>query len=338
MNIAKFSQPQRAKIEQSSVCTVLHSIAVMNGEYIHTRYTHSISQFALKSTMRLLQKYEGESNTTTCTNSSSNNKRRRKEEIKNVVSSSSRATTHNKVSALLILFMISILAFHIPMTSGLESKNNNNNNNNGSKSKNNKKKKKKNKGAHNRKQKQKQKVQRKAIVNGWSVNDVEKERFQFTTSIQYGSTHLCGGSLIAPDVVLSAAHCFHHMDGISIGDDDNDDDNNGDIRFLRVTVGEVSLFKVYYHGMPNSSIRCLLCSFIHPSIHILPIYDTHCTLLLHTMAYDDNSSTCKMKRMGANHFPQTRYTCIRNTERLTLALALALTLTHFSNRMLRFSK
>ena len=254
----------------------------------YIRYTHSISQFALKSTMRLLQKYEGESNTTTCTTNSSssntksnnntksstNNKRRRKEEIKNDVSSSSRATTHNKVSALLILFMISILAFHIPMTSGLESKNNNNNNNNGSKSKNNNNKKKKNKGAHNRKQKQKQKqkVQRKAIVNGWSVNDVEKERFQFTTSIQYGSTHLCGGSLIAPDVVLSAAHCFHHMDGISLGDDDDDDgdgdgdnndnndgDNDGDIRFLRVTVGEVSLFKVYYHGMPNSSI--------HPFIH-----------------------------------------------------------------------
>jgi hypothetical protein len=295
MNIAKFSQPQRAKIEQSSVCTVLHSIAVMNGEYIHTRYTHSISQFALKSTMRLLQKYEGESNTTTCTNSSSsntksnnntksstNNKRRRKEEIKNVVSSSSRATTHNKVSALLILFMISILAFHIPMTSGLESKNNTNNNNNGSKSKNNKKKKKKNKGAHNRKQKekqkqkQKQKVQRKAIVNGWSVNDVEKERFQFTTSIQYGSTHLCGGSLIAPDVVLSAAHCFHHMDGISIGDDDNDDDNNGDIRFLRVTVGEVSLFKVYYHGMPNSSI--------HPFIfYQFMIHTAHCCCTLWRM-------------------------------------------------------
>ena len=307
--------------------------------------------------MRLLQKYEGESNTTTCTTNSSssntksnnntksstNNKRRRKEEIKNVVSSSSRATTHNKVSALLILFMISILAFHIPMTSGLESKNNNNNNNNGSKSKNNKKKK-KNKGAHNRKQKQKQKqkVQRKAIVNGWSVNDVEKERFQFTTSIQYGSTHLCGGSLIAPDIVLSAAHCFHHMDGISLGDDDDgddgddnnddDNDNDGDIRFLRVTVGEVSLFKVYYHGMPNSFIHPFIHSSIHPSIHILPIYDTHCTLLLHTMTYDDNSSTCKMKRMGANHFPQTRYTCIRNTERLALAL------THFSNRMLRFSK
>mmetsp|Transcript_11807 Transcript_11807/g.16879 ORF Transcript_11807/g.16879 Transcript_11807/m.16879 type:complete len:639 (-) Transcript_11807:1184-3100(-) len=42
------------------------------------------------------------------------------------------------------------------------------------------------------------------IING---NDATNGRYPYTVSLQSGNSHICGGSLIAPDVVLSAAHC-----------------------------------------------------------------------------------------------------------------------------------
>jgi len=36
-------------------------------------------------------------------------------------------------------------------------------------------------------------------------------RYQYTVSLQRDDDHFCGGSLIAPDVVLSAAHCKFYL-------------------------------------------------------------------------------------------------------------------------------
>jgi len=47
---------------------------------------------------------------------------------------------------------------------------------------------------------------RRTIVNGSTAG---KNEYQYASSIQLGSRHICGASLIAPDIILSAAHCFN---------------------------------------------------------------------------------------------------------------------------------
>lgn len=47
-------------------------------------------------------------------------------------------------------------------------------------------------------------LQESRIINGV---DADPTRYPYTVSLQDGSFHFCGGSLIAPDLVLSAAHC-----------------------------------------------------------------------------------------------------------------------------------
>jgi trypsin len=47
------------------------------------------------------------------------------------------------------------------------------------------------------------------IINGV---DAPEGRYPYTVSLDTGSYHFCGGSLIAPNVVLSAAHCYEPLD------------------------------------------------------------------------------------------------------------------------------
>ena len=79
---------------------------------------------------------------------------------------------------------------------------------------------------HERRQLRKNASRRKTILNGWTVNEKQRKRFEYTSSVQYGSSHICGASLIAPDIVLSAAHCFDRL-------------HRYDLSFLKVVVGEV---------------------------------------------------------------------------------------------------
>jgi trypsin len=46
------------------------------------------------------------------------------------------------------------------------------------------------------------------IINGV---DAPEGRYPYTVSLDTGAYHFCGGSLIAPNVVLSAAHCFEPL-------------------------------------------------------------------------------------------------------------------------------
>lgn len=49
------------------------------------------------------------------------------------------------------------------------------------------------------------------IING--VN-TPVGRYPYTVSLQLGERHFCGGSLVAPDIVLSAAHCAEGLNDI----------------------------------------------------------------------------------------------------------------------------
>ena len=42
------------------------------------------------------------------------------------------------------------------------------------------------------------------IINGVEVTD---KRYPYIASLQYAGSHFCGGTVIAPDIVLTAAHC-----------------------------------------------------------------------------------------------------------------------------------
>lgn len=49
------------------------------------------------------------------------------------------------------------------------------------------------------------------IINGVNAT---VDRYPYTASLQDGDFHFCGGSLVAPDIVLSAAHCAPGLNGI----------------------------------------------------------------------------------------------------------------------------
>jgi trypsin len=59
------------------------------------------------------------------------------------------------------------------------------------------------------------------IIGG---NEAQRGRYPYMVSLTYQYSHVCGGSLIADDMVLSAAHCSGFFDGIEIGRHDLSDD------------------------------------------------------------------------------------------------------------------
>lgn len=44
-----------------------------------------------------------------------------------------------------------------------------------------------------------------------------QSRYPYTVSLTYFGAHFCGGSLIAPDIVLSAAHCAGYSSSVEVG-------------------------------------------------------------------------------------------------------------------------
>jgi secreted trypsin-like serine protease len=52
------------------------------------------------------------------------------------------------------------------------------------------------------------------IIGG---GEAQKGRYSYIASLTKERTHVCGGSLIADDIILSAAHCGGHFDGVELG-------------------------------------------------------------------------------------------------------------------------
>ena len=104
--------------------------------------------------------------------------------------------------------------------------------------------------------------ERKAIVGG-IFSPVY--RYSYIVTLQYSSSsggtyHSCGGSLVAPDIVLSAAHCYKEYRGapiVIIGDHDFDNPNDGGEQFdsevlsihpnwdKRLIREDIMLFKIF---------------------------------------------------------------------------------------------
>lgn len=58
------------------------------------------------------------------------------------------------------------------------------------------------------------------IIGG---GEVKNGRYPYIASLTKERSHVCGGSLIADDIILSAAHCGGHFDGVDVGRHDLDD-------------------------------------------------------------------------------------------------------------------
>ena len=67
---------------------------------------------------------------------------------------------------------------------------------------------------------------RKSHVHGRIINgsNAKKGRYSYIVSLTLKGNHVCGGTLIAPDMILSAAHCSEYIDGASIGRHNVDDE------------------------------------------------------------------------------------------------------------------
>lgn len=91
---------------------------------------------------------------------------------------------------------------------------------------------------------------RNIIVNGITP---ERHRYPYVASLQYRRNHICGASLIAPDVILTAAHCVMQPDLI-----------NG----LRVIVGEYHL----QDHMDSGETFYITSVDIHPQFTVTNTY------------------------------------------------------------------
>mmetsp|Transcript_14259 Transcript_14259/g.29382 ORF Transcript_14259/g.29382 Transcript_14259/m.29382 type:complete len:928 (+) Transcript_14259:134-2917(+) len=70
------------------------------------------------------------------------------------------------------------------------------------------------------------------IINGESAPST---RYPYAVSLQYNRQHSCGASLVAPDIVLTAAHCSGMFLKATIGRYDLDDYTDSDFEVLGVT-------------------------------------------------------------------------------------------------------
>ena len=67
------------------------------------------------------------------------------------------------------------------------------------------------------------------IINGHTST---KGRYPYIVSLTYMGNHVCGGTLIAPDIVLSAAHCAKSFDGVLIGKHNAKDKTESNEHFI----------------------------------------------------------------------------------------------------------
>ena len=71
------------------------------------------------------------------------------------------------------------------------------------------------------------------IINGYSAPEV---RYPYAASLQLFDKHYCGGALVAPDMVITAAHCAENSPTITLGRYDLDDPLDFDYEEMSVDI------------------------------------------------------------------------------------------------------
>lgn len=107
---------------------------------------------------------------------------------------------------------------------------------------------------------------RNVIVNGITA---ERNRYTYIASLQYKRNHICGATLIAPDVILTAAHCVVQPDLIN---------------HLKVVVGEYHL----QDHMDSGETFYISSMNIHPQFVVTNSYVDNDVAVIKISGYSTN--------------------------------------------------
>jgi len=103
------------------------------------------------------------------------------------------------------------------------------------------------------------------IINGVSAPQL---RYPYTASLQLNKQHYCGGALVAPDIVVTAAHCAETSPIITLGRYDLDDPLDSD--YEEMTVTRAIIHPQFDKVVVDNDVALLLLEkqSIHPYIRI----------------------------------------------------------------------
>jgi len=119
------------------------------------------------------------------------------------------------------------------------------------------------------------------IIGGTEV-DASDRKWEFIVSHQYNNNHYCGGSLIAPQWVLTAAHCWHDSNGNFIPlDSTGDKIGVNDYNLSLLTLYDIETVYVhpdYNHAATDNDLTLL--KLVNPIENITPVILDHTSPLI----------------------------------------------------------
>lgn len=93
-------------------------------------------------------------------------------------------------------------------------------------------------------------------------------RYPYSVSLQYNGLHFCGGALVSPNIVVTAAHCTSSPARVTLGRYDLDDPSDYD--YETMDVWEEIIHPDYDEAAVENDIALLILErdSIHPYIRI----------------------------------------------------------------------